>query len=125
MSGYDRLGLRSGGERRRRFWAAEEKRRIVAESLANGASAAEVARRYGLNANLLFTWRRRLAASEAREPPAILPVTIAPMPAPALLAPPAGMTGRMEITLCGGEKIVVGADVEAAALARVIAALRR
>ena len=34
-------------------------------------------------------------------------------------------TGRMEITLSGGEKIVVGADVERAALARAIKALRR
>jgi hypothetical protein len=31
-------------------------------------------------------------------------------------------TGRMEITLSGGEKIVVGADVERAALARAIKA---
>jgi len=31
----------------------------------------------------------------------------------------------MEVTLSSGEKIVVGADVETAALARVIKALRR
>ncbi|MCC3246893.1 transposase [Methylocystis sp. WRRC1] len=44
------------GERRRRYWKKEEKRRIVAESFKDGASVAEVARRYDLNANLLFTW---------------------------------------------------------------------
>jgi transposase-like protein len=41
-----------------RYWAAEEKRKIVAESLAPGASMAEVARRHGVNPNLRFTWRR-------------------------------------------------------------------
>jgi len=107
---------------RRRHWKKEEKRRIVAESLAKGLSVAEVARRYGLNANLLFTWRRQLAAPA--ELPAILPVTIAPLPPPEL-AGASGISGRMEILLSSGEKIVVGADVEAMALARVIKALRR
>lgn len=109
---------------RRRYWKKDEKLRIVAESLADSASAAEVARRYGLNANLLFTWRRQFAGSAQAAPPAILPVTIAP--AAALAFPPTpGMTGRMEITLSSGEKIVVGADVETTALARVVKALRR
>src|SRR5450755_500874 len=51
--------------RRRRSWTREEKRRIVEESLQEGASIAEVARRYELNANLLFTWRRKMGV----EPP--------------------------------------------------------
>ena len=33
--------------------------------------------------------------------------------------------GRMEIVLADGERIIVGADVDAAALARVIKALSR
>ncbi|MGJ0392736.1 MAG: IS66-like element accessory protein TnpA [Methylocystis sp.] len=106
----------------RRYWKKDAKRRIVAESLAEGASVAEVARHHGLNANLLFTWRRQFAVAAQAEPSAILPVTITPPPAPAA-AP--GATGRMEITLIDGERIVVGADVETAALARVIKALRR
>ena len=32
---------------------------MVAESFAPGASVSKVAQRYGVNANLLFTWRRR------------------------------------------------------------------
>jgi len=83
-----------------------------------------VARRYGLNANLLFTWRRQLAEPTSTEPPAILPVTIARTAPLAFPAAP-GIAGRMEITLSSGEKIVVGADVETAALARVVKALRR
>ncbi len=48
--------------RTRRSWSRTEKRRIVAEAFRPGASAADVARSYGLNANLLFNWRRALAA---------------------------------------------------------------
>ena len=44
-----------GGKRRRWTWSADQKQRIIAESFAPGASVAEVARRYDLNANMLFT----------------------------------------------------------------------
>ncbi len=119
-------GGSAAGGRRRRSWKKEDKRRIVAESVEAGASAAEVARRYGLNANLLFTWRRQFAEPIATEAPTILPVTIAPAPAPPLALPTApAATGRMEIVLFSGDRIVVDADVEAPALARVVKALRR
>ncbi len=51
-----------GRRRARRSWSRAEKRRIVAEAFRPGASAADVARSYGLNANQLFNWRRMLAA---------------------------------------------------------------
>jgi transposase len=37
----------------------DEKRRVVDESLEEGASIAEIARRHDLNTNQLFTWRRQ------------------------------------------------------------------
>ena len=40
--------------RKRWYRALEEKRRIVEESLAEGASVALVARTHGVNANLVF-----------------------------------------------------------------------
>lgn len=43
----------------RRTWSVEERRRIVDEALSPGASVARVARRHGLNANLVFNWIRR------------------------------------------------------------------
>jgi transposase len=46
------------GGRRRRSWSVTEKRRMVEESLEPGASVSVVARRYDVNANLLFSWRR-------------------------------------------------------------------
>lgn len=47
------------GAGRRRSWSAEQKAQIVAESLAGGSSVSAVARRYGLTAQQLFTWRRQ------------------------------------------------------------------
>lgn len=44
------------GPRRRR--SKQERRRIVEETLAPGASVARVARAHGVNANQVFHWRR-------------------------------------------------------------------
>jgi transposase len=58
----------SGPERRRR-WTAAEKACIVEESLASGASVAEVARRHDVHRNLLDTWRRQARTGTlVREP---------------------------------------------------------
>jgi transposase len=43
---------------KRRYRALKEKRRIVEETLSEGASVALVARTHGVNANLVFNWRR-------------------------------------------------------------------
>jgi transposase len=50
--------------RRRRRWAVEQKRRIVEETRASGASVSVVARRYDINANLLFKWKREAEADQ-------------------------------------------------------------
>ena len=61
-----------GGRRSRRSWSDEEKRRIVAEAVLPGASVADVARRHGVNANLVFNWRKiARPASSAAEPNAL------------------------------------------------------
>ena len=121
-------GTNAKETRRRRFWSADEKRRMVGESLAPGASVSKVAQRYGVNANLLFTWRRqetRDAAGGGLEPLKLLPVTVADEGTPAAPIALSAATGRMEIALVGGERIVVGADVDAAAFARVLDVLSR
>ena len=119
----------------RRSWTLEQKRRVVAECGAEGASIAGVARRHGLNANQLYAWRRRLDGEGAGvRHGAILPVTLAavepmearPVPtvAPPVAPPIAAPTrGRIQILLPGGVRIIVGADVEGAALQRVLRAL--
>jgi len=61
-----------GGRRSRRSWSDEEKRRIVAEAVLPGASVADIARRHGVNANLVFNWRKiARAALSATEPNAL------------------------------------------------------
>ena len=112
-----------GGERRRRTWSADQKQRIIAESFAPGASVAEVARRYGLNANMLFTWRRRERAdvNDVGKTVNIVPVRVVEATSTAT----ATSMGRMEIVLVGGERILVGADVDATALARIVKALEQ
>ena len=63
-AGQSELAAVTPGQRRtRRSWSRAEKSRIIAKAFRPGASAADVARSYGLNANQLFNWRRALAAS--------------------------------------------------------------
>jgi len=41
---------------KRRYLPLEEKRRIVEETLVEGASVARITQAHGLNANLVFNW---------------------------------------------------------------------
>ena len=112
--------------RQRRNRSDEEKLRIVAETRAAGVSVSSVARRHGMNANLLFTWLRDPRFNGALEAPKLLAVDIAPE-APAGGAPrePSPSRGRIEIELPSGARVRCDADVEAGALERVIAVLWR
>lgn len=59
--GFRRIEVLTGPGRRRR-WSASEKARIVAETLAPGASVSEVARRWQVSAQQVFGWRREARA---------------------------------------------------------------
>ncbi len=50
--------------RARRLWSEDEKQAIVAETLIEEATVASVARRHQINANMLFTWRKRFRNEE-------------------------------------------------------------
>ena len=106
------------GVGRRRRWTDEEKAWIVAESLDPASTASAVARRYGLHPSQLFVWRQRLAAPVACGAPGFVPVVVAE-DAPA----PVEAAGRIEIALVPAV-VRVGADVDAAALRRVLEAVR-
>ena len=82
-------------------------------------SVSAVARRYGLHPSQLFVWRQQLAAPAARQAPGFVPVLVAEEDA----VTPAGTTGRIEIAL-GPAVVRVGTDVDAAALRRVLEAVR-
>ena len=70
---------------RRRSWSAEDKLRIVSETLEPGALAKVVADRHGIGTGLLFTWRCEMLATAMSgfAPVAVvpeLPLTEAAMP---------------------------------------------
>ena len=113
------------GKRRRRVRSADEKQRIVAETFERGASVSAVARRHGLNANLLFTWRRTMgagAAASGSNPINFIPAVIGAAPVARGAPSPAG---RIEIVLAGGDRVIVDAAFDGAALGRVVEILSR
>jgi transposase len=53
-----------GASGRRRYWSAEEKRRIVELTLSSSQSVASLARQHGVNANQVFYWRKQYHAGQ-------------------------------------------------------------
>ena len=109
---------------RRRRWTVEEKVRIVEESLMGHRQASSTARRHDISRSLLFKWRKdyreeRLAAGFAL---GFMPALVIPDETVAGAAP-LGDAGRMEIVVGAGRRIIVGADVDTAALSRVLGVL--
>src|SRR4051812_15880643 len=56
---YRRIEVLTGPGRRRR-WSADQKARIVAETLVPGARVSEVARRWQICSQQVFGWRRAM-----------------------------------------------------------------
>ena len=110
---------------RRRFWSEDEKRRIVAQSCAPGVSVSQVGRRYDVNANLIFKWRRDpryRPAEDGAGAPSFLPVEVMLEPASAS-PPPAASAGRIEIALSSGHRVSASGSFDVDALCRVVRAL--
>lgn len=136
--GSMRVSGSASGARRRR-WSADEKARIVAETLVPGVTMAEVAGKHAIAASLLFSWRREASAKEhdAAAVGALVPVHVAaPCPTtvmqsavaaepPHRVRPTTKKTGLIEIDLGGGKRVRVDADVDADALGRVLDVLER
>src|SRR4051812_36662718 len=115
------------GAGRRRTWPAEVKARIVAESLALGATACGVARRHGLSPQQLFAWRRAArqprAADDRDARPSFVPVLLEPTPGEASRPTPAREAPAVEIEVAGAVvRVRRGAD--ARTLAAVLRAVR-
>ena len=105
----------------RRRWPDELKRRMVEECRAPGASVSVVARRYDVNANQLFRWRRQYEASLGDH--ALAPAGVRLVPVSVGPAATAGL-GRIEIDLQSGARVRAIGAVEAGLLGHVLAALR-
>ena len=145
------MAAKDGAGERRRTRSLDERKRIVEEALVPGASVASVARRHGLNANLVFKWIRRsregwrdrrrelakekpvVVAPPERGGPAFVPVKLleldtssAPPPSdakPARQTRRGARRGAMEISLPNGAKVSLDAEVDVEALRRVLSAL--
>jgi transposase len=147
------MAAKDGVGEGRRTRSLDERKRIVEEAVAPGVSVAAVARRHGLNANLIFKWIRRsregwrdrrrepakekavVAAPPERGGSAFVPVKLLELDAPSapprsdVVAKPARQTrrgarrGAMEISLPNGAKVSLDAEVDAEALRRVLSAL--
>jgi transposase len=129
-----------GAIERRRRWRYEDKVRIVEESFAAGMTVTDVARRNGVAASLVFTWRRQAKLGQlggGSPAPLLLPVELAPVvtdvtPTPVAevaVAEPARRSrrssGMIEIALGSGRRLRVDRDVDADALRRVLDVLDR
>ena len=100
----------------------------MAESYQPGVSVSMVARRNDMNANLLFTWRRRYGKGAAGSGSGgLVPVVVEPGGSPATdsAAGAGSAAGRMEIALSDGSRVIVDREVDGSALARVLAVLGR
>jgi transposase len=110
---------------KRRRWPEAMRRQIVAETLEPGASVSIVARRYDVNANQLFKWRREMAP----EPPAAAEQSVTMLPV-AIVAeaseprPRVRRSGTIEITLACGARVCVRGEVSPETLRQVIELLR-
>ena len=114
---------------RRREFTDAVRLRIVEESYSAPRLASATARKYGLSRSQLNTWRRayregRLAIGDFDGFVPALVVAEAPMPAPVPLNSPSS-TGRMEIVIANGRRVVVDRDVDLDALLRIVRGLER
>lgn len=73
---FQRIEVMSGTGRRRK-WSRRRKESIVLETLEEGASVSEVARRHGVDVSQVFKWRRD--AGLRSRPSASEPVMFAPL----------------------------------------------
>ena len=122
----------SVARRTKRLWTDEEKRSICFQTTAPGVSVAQVARRYAVNANLIFKWLRdprfapeAEAGSSLLGDASFLPVEIVQdtRGLPVSPAAPVAEEGQIEIELAGGHRMRITGRYDPEALARLIRGL--
>ena len=117
----------------RRRWSADNRARILEETLAPGAVVSAVARRHDLTPQQLFTWRReaRKRAEADAKALAFVPALVAPEPATQKeLKPPRAKrraprrrTASIEVE-ASGVTVRIGDGASSATIAAVIRALK-
>jgi len=113
---------------RRRGYTLAFKRQVVEEAMAGDESVSVVARRHDLNANLLFTWRRRYRqgtlAGAAEEKATLLPIRVTAA-AEKDVSKPAEGGAELELLLAQGHRVRVRGAVEPAVLRAALEVLSR
>jgi len=103
---------------KRRWRSILERRRIVEETFAPGASVARVARAHGVNANQVFSWRRlyqRGLLGDSAGTAALVPVTVSdPQPVAASPVAPTVPPGTIQLQPPKGRLRIEGAADPAA-----------
>ncbi|MEH6646527.1 transposase [Sulfitobacter sp.] len=108
---------------KKRFWSDDEKREICGQTQVEGASVAQVARRYAVNANLIHKWLRDPRFSGDSEREADLPTVdgflrveiedakvVSDTTAPVVLtdvAPTLICATRVDLTLSDGRRVLI------------------
>jgi transposase len=114
--------------RSRRRWTPEVKLRIVAESYSGHRVVSSTARRHGLASSQLFAWRKlaRAGRLSGMDKPGFAAATLSWRRITAALerSTCSAGAGRMEIII-DDVRILVGASVNGAALARVVDVIGR
>lgn len=113
------------GRRKRRAWSEDEKRLICRQARLPGVSVSQVARRYDVNANLVFKWLRdpRFASDgSAEEGARFLPVEIVGGSSEARPRAPCA-ENRIEIELSSGHSLRISGAYDPDVLARLIRGL--
>lgn len=114
--------------RKRRVWTDGEKRMVCAQTRVPGVSVSQVARRYDVNANLVFTWLRD-PRFVPREPAEGSPEELGPFVPVQIVEehewrhPATGAQNRIEIDLAGGHRLRITGSYDPEALARLIRGL--
>ena len=118
--------------RTKRLWTDEEKRSICVQTTAPDVSVAQVARRYALNANMIFKWLRDArytpgSAQGAVDAPVFLPIEIVNSPRAEAARPilPSNVLPDclLEIEIAGGHRLRVSGPYDPEALGRLIRGL--
>ncbi len=108
---------------RRRPWSDADKIRIVEESFVGHRQVTATARRHGISRSLLTVWRRqyRTGALGRARSSAFIPLMLsAEPPASVSAAARSNPEARVEIALKNGRQLVVPANVDPDALARLL-----
>ena len=128
-----------------RQWTEAQKRQIVAETEKPGMSVSVVARRHDVNANQLFSWRRKYQGRDLDKGAALVPIGIIGVDGsvstisdlkPKQSLPPAShpdlppvaahssQPKMIEVELRSGTRIRIDADVKGSALQQVLKLIR-